>query len=222
MSELVELDGDPSDVWDTSGAELEIIPEKPEEIYEITRTGIVWYRDPTLEEWLEIGKGLNMLDWAQSWLWADFLNMGSNLWGEMYTQALEESGYKFSHLSNAKSVGRKIPPHIRRHDIPFSVHQALAPMSKGDDDTEGHEKVRQWLDFVGQKDLTRRMTKRLTSSHERPRTVSNEEIDLLRGSKNTPVGKRRDRQARKFLKMYCELKAEQPRGYLNKNDDLPF
>ena len=58
-------------------------------LFEFTQTGIVWFREPSLEEWLEIGKGLNLMNTSLIWFWADYLNMGSGLWGEMYTQALD-------------------------------------------------------------------------------------------------------------------------------------
>ncbi len=130
--------------------------------------------------------------------------MGSGLWGEMYTQALDESGYKYSHLSNAKSVGAKIPYDVRT-TAPFSVHQALAPMSKGEDDKVGQGRIREWLDFVDKKDLTRRMTKSLIEKYTVPsHHITDEEINSLRGSTNrVSVGKRRDRQARLFYEMYC-------------------
>lgn len=160
----------------------------PEEIirrkdwYRLTTTGVEFLRDPTIEEYNEFVTGvLYPMEKALRWWWGDILNKGEQVHGEMYTQALDDSGYKYQTLANAKSVAGKIPREyvdvetgeiisLRRDDLSFSAHQTLAKYNKHDSPEE-LRRLKRWIDFAADHGLSQRKTLTLTKVFDEPSTV---------------------------------------------------
>jgi len=149
----------------------------PADWYEITDTGLVILRAPKIDEWLELGEKLAYIDGSLFYIWGDYLNEGERRYGEMYTQALDESGYKYQTLANAASVTRKIPreyvdPHtgeikpLRRpaRVVSPSVHRVLAKFSKGEDDRQGHGVIDEWLKVAETHNLGERAMRKLVKA----------------------------------------------------------
>ena len=59
-------------------------------------------------------------------LWGDLLNYGSNEYGEMYAQAVDESGFALTTLRNAKCWTAKLPPSRRDMRLTPSHWQTVA------------------------------------------------------------------------------------------------
>lgn len=62
------------------------------------------------------------------WLLGDWLRVGEARWGEMYTQAVNDTGLDAGTLRNAKYVAGRIEPSRRRDELSFSHHQEVAPL----------------------------------------------------------------------------------------------
>ena len=100
-----------------------------------TPVGLILPETITFDEWLALAPILRLFTRASLWWWGDYLNIGERKWGEMYTQALEESDYSYETLRHAKWICKEIDLCRRRHKLPFSFHQEVAELDKSLQDT---------------------------------------------------------------------------------------
>jgi len=115
-------------------------------------TGLVVIGNPTFEEWEQCGKLLAHIQKRVHWWIGDWLNYGECTYGEMYAQALDETGYSYSTLATDKWVTDKIEPSRRRENLRFSHHREVAGLPAPEQD--------KWLnkaekENLGPKDLRR-------------------------------------------------------------------
>jgi N6-adenosine-specific RNA methylase IME4 len=94
----------------------------------ITPTGLELPPDLTVEEWLEIGLKLQSVERSVMWWLGDWLRYGERKYGEMYSQALEETDYSYQTLADAAWVAGKVEFSRRRENLPFSHHREVAPL----------------------------------------------------------------------------------------------
>lgn len=85
----------------------------------------------TYEEWEKIGRTLQQLGRSLNWWLGDWLNTGEQRWGEMYSQALEITGLSVETLSKYKRVAARVPADIRRPDLTWTHHFAVAYAEEG-------------------------------------------------------------------------------------------
>lgn len=83
---------------------------------------------PSFEEWLKCGDFLKNANGAVHFWIGDWLNYGEHKWGEMYSQAMEETGYEYSTLRNDKWVSSRVNPERRRDNLSFSHHKEIADL----------------------------------------------------------------------------------------------
>lgn len=62
------------------------------------------------------------------WYIADAINFGERKYGEMYSQALEATGWSYQVLANVTWVGRQIESSRRREDVPFWDQREVATL----------------------------------------------------------------------------------------------
>lgn len=82
--------------------------------------------DMSYEEWEHIGRTFQQLGRSLNWWVGDWLNEGERKYGEMYSQALDITGLALETLSKYKRVAARVPPDIRRADLSWSAHFAVA------------------------------------------------------------------------------------------------
>jgi len=58
----------------------------------------------------------------------DALEYGERAYGEKYAQAVEQTGKPYGSLANVAWVARNVPLPVRRPELTFSHHQAVAPL----------------------------------------------------------------------------------------------
>jgi len=75
-----------------------------------------------------MGETLIRIDSAIQWWIGDWLNAGERNYGEMYTQALDETEYSYSTLRDYKWVATNIELSLRNDNVPFWVHRTIAPL----------------------------------------------------------------------------------------------
>lgn len=109
---------------------------------EFTETGLTIPDDLPFDSWLGLGKTLQLMDTAVQWWIGDWLIFGEQKYGEMYTQAINETDAAYSTLRNYKWVAKSIEMSRRRDKAPFSVHAEIAslPEEKQDSALEQAEK----------------------------------------------------------------------------------
>ena len=92
----------------------------------ITKTGLKFSESLAFEEWQEIGKQLQRIHGSIQWWIGDWLNFGERKYGEMYAQAIEETGLDYSTLTTYKSVAGAFESCPRGQNLSWSAHRELA------------------------------------------------------------------------------------------------
>lgn len=87
---------------------------------------------PTFDNWQECGEFIKKAEGAVNFWLGDWIRYGEGHYGEMYTQALEESGYSLGTLQNDKYVAGQIESSRRREDLTFDHHQTVAGLEVED------------------------------------------------------------------------------------------
>lgn len=88
------------------------------------------FRDDTpFEVWEAVFKRLKSAEQSVQWWIGDALRFGERRYGEMYSQALEETDYAYQSLRDAAWVSSKIEVSRRRDNLPWSHHREVAPLS---------------------------------------------------------------------------------------------
>lgn len=98
---------------------------------EITATGLVLPEDLPYERWVSIGDVLKRMEKSVQWWIGDWLRFGERKYGEMYSQALDVTGYEYSTLANMKWVADRIPFSERSENLSWSHHQQVASLEPG-------------------------------------------------------------------------------------------
>jgi len=115
---------------------------------EMRTTGLIFNSQLKYEEWEKIGGKLKLCNRAIQWWIGDWINYGEKEYGEMYSQALDETDYEYESLRNAVWVVSRIELSRRRDNLSFSHHQEVAPLEPNDQDY--------WLNRAEKEHLTRR------------------------------------------------------------------
>ena len=69
---------------------------------------------------------INTMQESALWWWGDALAYGEKNYGSTYTQALEESGYAYQSLAQAKAVSQRIQFSSRYKNLSWSHHAEVA------------------------------------------------------------------------------------------------
>jgi hypothetical protein len=117
------------------------------EKYKFTKTSIVFNGNLSFEEWATLMQNLKLMNGAVHFWIGDALNFGDRVYGEMYTQAVEDTGFDVGTLMNDKWVASRIEKSRRHESLPFSHHQEVAELSPEEQD--------QMLELAEIKHLTR-------------------------------------------------------------------
>lgn len=93
--------------------------------FHITKTSLRIDDWVTVTAWLEVGESLGLVEGAVQWWIGDYLNHGERRYGEMYSQALDESQAKT--WRNYKYVASRVGASTRG-DISWSHHREVASL----------------------------------------------------------------------------------------------
>jgi len=96
----------------------------------LTETSLVIQSDISFDEWMQIGNFLKQVNKCVLWWLGDWLNFGENIYGEKYSQALDETDYSYSSLSGAAWVCNKIEICRRRQNLSWSHHAEVASLDE--------------------------------------------------------------------------------------------
>lgn len=101
---------------------------KTEKKYRITQTGLQIESPLTYDEWLECGSELIALKSAVQWAIGDWLlyGEGRDAWGEMYTQAMDETRMSYESLKQYVWVASAFQLCTRVHNLSWSHHRVAA------------------------------------------------------------------------------------------------
>src|SRR4051794_30380767 len=71
----------------------------------------------SFEQWKGIGATLHSIERGVMWWISDWLSFGERKFGEMYREAIEQTGYQYGTLANARYVGERFPPSYRYENL---------------------------------------------------------------------------------------------------------
>jgi hypothetical protein len=88
--------------------------------------GLELPNDLTFDQWTAIGSVLQGAQRSMMWWIGDWLHFGERKWGEMYADAVEQTGRQEQTLMNAKWVAGRMPISRRREKLSWGHHAAVA------------------------------------------------------------------------------------------------
>jgi len=94
----------------------------------ITSVSYILPFETPYEEWEAIGQRLQQMNGAMKWWLGDWLLYGEQRYGQMYAQALLETGLAYQTLANIASVCGRIEISRRREKLSFSHHEVVAKL----------------------------------------------------------------------------------------------
>lgn len=97
--------------------------------FRLTATGLIAVNSPTYDEWYSCGEWLKRAEKAVGFWIGDWLIYGRGKYGEMYSQAMEETGLEYQTLANYKYVAEKVGFSSRKENLSFKHHLAVAQLS---------------------------------------------------------------------------------------------
>lgn len=112
--------------------------ELTEQQFEFTPTSLKVIGSPTYEDWEAIGQQLGYIEGAVHWWIGDWANYGEHHWGEMYAQAIDETGFAYQTIADDKWVAGQVNFSCRQEKLSFKHHVAIAPLEP--------EQQKYWLD----------------------------------------------------------------------------
>lgn len=89
---------------------------------------LTFKEETPFEVWSEVVGRLKSAEKSIQWWLGDALLFGERKYGEMYSQALEETDYAYGTLRNAAWVAGKIELSRRHDNLPYAHHVAVAPL----------------------------------------------------------------------------------------------
>lgn len=94
-------------------------------------------------EWIEVGKRINIIARASLWWLGDYLRFGERKFGQEFAQIVDELGYAVQTAKNAMAVCGAIPPEDRHPEMSYSHHAEVAFLQR--------DERRRWLELAAQK-----------------------------------------------------------------------
>jgi hypothetical protein len=113
----------------------------------ISLTGLTLTREIPFEQYEALLRMVGGIHRLTSWVIGDLINYGERVFGETYAQAADALGLAEQTVMNIASVCRRVPPHLRRPDLPFTVHAEVASLPVNEQ--------QRWLKKAEQSDWTR-------------------------------------------------------------------
>lgn len=98
----------------------------------LLRVGLQMDENLSDQQLSEIGRTLNAMQECGLWWWGDYLCQIERRKGEKYAEAVEESGYSYSALSDAKSVCSRIGLSSREEELSYTHHREALGECQGD------------------------------------------------------------------------------------------
>jgi len=99
-----------------------------------TPTGLDLPEGLSFDDWCVVGGKLAQMEKAVHWWIGDWLNYCDGKWGEVWQEAKELTGFKYSTLARDKSIASQIPFSTRVENLSWGHHQIVAPMVADEQD----------------------------------------------------------------------------------------
>jgi hypothetical protein len=120
--------------------------------------GLIISKEIDFKDWQELGSLLRFMKGrVQIWL-GDWLNYGERSYGEMYTQAIEETDYEYGSLKDFKSVMGRVEKSMRTDFCTYSHYRLIVATPN----------IPQWIKIATDEKLsTRELAERIKFIHKK-------------------------------------------------------
>jgi hypothetical protein len=96
----------------------------------VSKTGLILPANLSYQEWEDIGTKIRGVRETVKFIVGDWCNFGAVAYGEKYAQAISATDYDYQQLRNISWVCRQVPMGVRREDLSFAHHQAVANLDR--------------------------------------------------------------------------------------------
>lgn len=96
--------------------------------FRLHKSGLEAIGNPTYDQWELCGKFIRQAEGAVHFWIGDWLNYGESKWGQMYSQAMEETGYSYDTLKQDKWIAGKIDLCDRSHNLGIAHAKEIASL----------------------------------------------------------------------------------------------
>ena len=147
----------------------------PNHKYTIDRSGIIFNKELTFEEWRDLGMELAPVAKTIGFIVGDWINYGENRYGEKYADAMRMTGLaydtlrKYAHAARSIQIGNRFP------NLDWTHHLAVAKV-------KDQEEQRKWLELA---DTDGMSVKRLKMSINAGRPLKPDEVDKDNADRGT-------------------------------------
>lgn len=100
--------------------------------FKLKKNGLEAVGDPTFEQWEDCGEFIKKAEGAVQFWIGDWIRYGENHYGEMYTQAIYETGLDYQTLRDDKWVSEKIDLSLRKDNLTFNHHKEVASLPRAE------------------------------------------------------------------------------------------
>lgn len=146
-----------------------LITEIDTRYFIFSKTGLEIKQGTPIDKWIECGKFLKKVEGATQWWVGDWINFGEKEYGEMYSQALDETEYSYGTLRNIACVARNVELSRRHDNVDFSKYQEIAFLTPKEQD--------KWIEKLEEEKLSQ---KQLRTAIKRSKLV----LPKLKGKSN--------------------------------------
>ena len=94
----------------------------------VTDIGLELTESLSVNDYIELGSKVSLLNKSAPWLLADLLGFGEEKFGDQFSQIVDSFNCKPETLRNSLYVYNKWPKHRRRPELSFAHHQTCASL----------------------------------------------------------------------------------------------
>lgn len=98
----------------------------------LDRVGLKAIGEPSYEDWQNVGEFIKKAEGAVHFWIGDWLNYGEAKWGEMYSQAMDATGYEYGTLRDDKWLSSSIKLSDRSDNLGVAHARLIAPLPEED------------------------------------------------------------------------------------------
>lgn len=149
---------------------------------------MAWIPDEDIEsgQWAAAGRYVAAVSRNSQWWVGDWICCGNARWGERYADAARLTGYDVQSLRNMAHVASRFPPELRRPDLSWSHHAAIAQLEP-DEQLEWLARAAELRLSVADLRLEVRMAERVRTAQATPAAGPND-TDLANGAESDEGG----------------------------------
>lgn len=142
--------------------------------FRFLQNGLQAIGDPSINDWVQCGRFIKSADGAVHWWIGDWIRHGESVYGEKYTQYIDELGFDYQTLRNDVWVAEKIDLSRRRDKLSFELHKEVASFKPAEQDELLEKAEKMGL----KRDDLRRMKHRMLLESQRPTESADTNLHL--------------------------------------------